>query len=792
MQADADEVDMAEQVAQHLPLQSDAGMDTEGDGNTALLDTALLLENKFSVKTTPDVTELAKHLGIQRKALWKRLHCVGESADQHQRHQYTALADHIHRLAMGDGCTAVCFLEHSLYDETPLKASLRLPSSGGKHTEIAKLFVIEIAWSMLIRRHRPGLAKIPKVIGQPLLANSDDYLCLRSQYSLQIRVGEGTSGEAVRPILASCPEPPPVATSFAFHTRLTDTDEAGGNKRAEAMLMKTRPSSWTSVQSYCVAHKIHLAAERTWSLKEHEQVISGLLQVALFFQQTGTTKAFRDAMKTVLETRELQTSFTAALPETTTRREHLVKLFAPSPRKHPRRHALVQVMSSTLLNGDWTSNTLVHHCTPNCCLSPRHTRRKVVKYVLKTLVALPSVVWQRGDWAGWRAAAMQCGLLQGMHGLFTSAFQLAFAKVGLQPALNPHANPNDDAGLDGMFQGDVGGDAATSDRYRAENLQHQRHALAFLATRHWHSHLVIMIQALAPQMSLMHAALEGTSVSTEHHQQCLGAERRSYRVVEWHLQTHQNRYLEAALFGMKDTSAWGLQETGDTEALRSLIFASSMRGPAAVFQTITTPLCGFPWKIFSLLNDASLENAASILRTPYCLLDPWSREIVAKYPSEEALSADTDLRQMLLMVAQTLLHTTFTVERAHARNARRSRATAHTWVKSIEALALPHMASSGPPWLSTLSQQASVASKAPRRGRPAKRKEHEPPGEDSLRLKRRRGGGGAWRAFIHHQTKSLGRAVDFAALREQYVDLSPHDREYYRNLGRLGPGLRAR
>ena len=757
------------------------------DARSDLFQTALLVETKLTGKACVSFEELGKQMGIQRKAMQDRLYAVAEKADQHQRHMFTALVDYTRRLAAGEGCQQIAFVEHIVYDETPLKASLRLP--GGRHTEISKLFVVDIGWKILIRLNPIGsVSEVQRLTPEnqvPIKLRSEDYLLLTAQYSLALRTGEGTSGEAVRPVLASCPVPPDAVTKFLFHTRLCESDEAGGNKRAEEMVRQSRPSTWKTLPSFCLAHKIHNAAERTWAACGHQDIIAGLIHVALFLQEAGTTKQFRLALRRVLERRDLTITFNPCPPASKKWREHLLSLFGPSPSKHANTHALAKTVCDHLLNGDWSSPTLCHHCRPGCCDDGAHTRKKLVEYVPKLLVSLPTVIWQRGDWANWRRAAWQSGLFQGMHGLWAETFKEAFASK--LPAQLPHeieAEHREEEAAEPPLGPANDEHARDSEQFRLQRLKYQQAALAFLNEPLWHARLLILLQSLVPQMRLMDSILQGSSMATEHQRQLSGDPDDRYRVLQWHLQVPQHRYLGDALQNLKTWPLWGLDVAGNTEALRTSVFVTSMRGPATVYQNISVPLKGYPWRLFSLISDPSEANATSMLDSPACMLDQWSKDVLEKYATVPQLVSDSDLRQMLTCLASTILHTTFSAERAHAQNARRSRGGGQTWVKTIESLALHHVAWAGEKWLRPLSRKDH---KSAPRGRPRKRAKEAASSHEAVPAKKQRtGGGGAWRAFVHHQTTHFKQAVDFSALREAYVALEPAEKEFYRELGRSG------
>ncbi len=62
------------------------------------------------------------------------------------------------------------------------------------------------------------------------------------------------------------------------------------------------------------------------------------------------------------------------------------------------------------------------------------------------------------------------------------------------------------------------------------------------------------------------------------------------------------------------------------------------------------------------------------------------------------------------------------------------------------------------------------------------------PSKRNRRSRTKRGGGGAWRAFIHAKTKGGSRltGADFSRLSQEYQNLSPADKEFYQVAGERG------
>eukprot|EP00971_Amphidinium_carterae_P277381 5504964-Amphidinium_carterae.8 len=262
--------------------------------------------------------------------------------------------------------------------------------------------------------------------------------------------------------------------------------------------------------------------------------------------------------------------------------------------------------------------------------------------------------------------------------------------------------------------------------------------------------------------------------------------------------------LQTCVLNYHTYDLWPLQ--GDTEKQRTKLFATALRSPATVHHLLSVRLAGYPFRVFALLDDdfRTLASAKSMLETPQCLLDPLTKHLFEQYSTPEALCSNDDFLQTLSAIAFLLIGTTFSTERTHSSNSRRAKAAAQTNVKPVEALALAHVAKTRPLWLQTKPEEEFLPRKI---GRPRKQSGQLHAVENAqdnnnalagnigethevLHPKQRRGGGGAWRAYIHHQVHVLNQRADFKALAEEYRSLSPEELQWYRAMGCQGTAHR--
>ena len=197
-------------------------------------------------------------------------------------------------------------------------------------------------------------------------------------------------------------------------------------------------------------------------------------------------------------------------------------------------------------------------------------------------------------------------------------------------------------------------------------------------------------------------------------------------------------------------------------------------------QLVTVRTKGFPYKLFLLLQPHSrnLVVAEEILQSRPCMQDELTKAIVREFNTPALLCGDRCV-QLLACLALNITGATFCTERLHSKNKRRVAGVTQTNVKELQGISLMHAAWVGEPWME--EAPAPVKKKA---GRP-KRERPEAVGVDGKK-RRKTGGGGGWRAFIHYMTKVEKRVCDFRGLQQLYLNLSEDERAWYRQMGLEG------
>jgi len=119
-----------------------------------------------------------------------------------------------------------------------------------------------------------------------------------------------------------------------------------------------------------------------------------------------------------------------------------------------------------------------------------------------------------------------------------------------------------------------------------------------------------------------------------------------------------------------------------TIGMASLAFAMLSATHCSLFMMVFMFMGTFPYRMWSLVIDCSIENASAILATPKCLLDSWSRAFLKKFNTVDRLLSD-QARAILLAVG---LVARFDICAIECRNAqiRRFCKSSETWLPEFQ------------------------------------------------------------------------------------------------------------
>ena len=342
-------------------------------------------------------------------------------------------------MASSGSLTPLLFCWRTSYDETPLRCRVSFTPGEAEKTEVAKVWVLELSWALLLR-----------VAQQPLVHEAAEhcdkpYMLLTGSIAPSLRCADGMSGEAIASVLSSVNEalmPDSIINPFKEATtlvvRLSESDEAGANSRAERLL-KAKTPGWTLLQQVCLAHKVHSTAERTWQLEPG--VFTGVIRLLLSLQGSAQWSRFRTAVSTLVSRRLIVRHHALSGPAAQERRRILQTWLEPL--KRSRKVAFIKVMAAFVLNGDWRRQDAIEHiCAgPKCCETMEATASKVRQSVMKLLSLLKPSTLCKCNWAEWSVPMAFIGLLTGIHALLPAALHLAFTQARLSSANDANLNP---------------------------------------------------------------------------------------------------------------------------------------------------------------------------------------------------------------------------------------------------------------------------------------------------------------------------------------------------------------
>ena len=456
-----------------------------------------------------------------------------------------------------------------------------------------------------------------------------------------------------------------------------------------------------------------------------------------------------------------------------------------------------------LLNGDWAdSRYLLHHCRPGCCKDRAHTEAKLISVLPRAWLRLKAKRWAANNWLSWSQQLDFLGWSHCLHQLGSSVLLQVLRGLEVPEDVDEEMGPLGDGGAQ-----DLGHEqhpllqerpADPVEALRREKSRSLRASLALLESAWWQPFYTMRF-ALQGEVRLMATLVEMVSQEAEVQQlyaQQVG-EPREYAILKLHQGIPQRRMMHEGMKKICDEKIW--DQFVETECTRSLIWRFCTRPLAVVWQLLTLRWSQWPWRLFQLLYTHTPEFAAECLRERECLKDQWTLRFLSFYSTVEQLLSP-EAFQTLAAIAIMLSTTTYSTERKHAANLRRSALRSQVKRMSVSQVGLLHAAVVAPAWMKKSCFPPQVTQKK-KRGRPcgsrAQLERQVPDGGDEagdeaegrpVSKLRRTGSGGARRAYLHshvgkgHSLKSLMES----GLATAYHNLSAAERQHYQQLGSLG------
>lgn len=322
----------------------------------------------------------------------------------------------------------------------------------------------------------------------------------------------------------------------------------------------------------------------------------------------------------------------------------------------------------------------------------------------------------------------------------------------------------------------------------SEQLRHllrgyRQRALGFVSTQSHRARLVIISAVLLEQQRLMSDVLQVAGPGWDLREACAAAFSQNHgqpRAPKWRTLLAGTQALDGAFLQrlsalLRDCDNWAALQLRDyTVSNSALAFRLIGIAGATCYQSLVVPHRGYPWKAFGLAAGVLEGSFADTLKQERnCMFDLWTQQFVDKY--EDKLHSD-EARADCLSTA-LLLHTdTSDIERKHASIRRR------VVVASAQTHA-QHLSAASSEFVFRQASGSEVQAPGPTSAMGRKRCE-KPEMEPEDKQAAKRGGGGPYRAFIHHRYAGQVGRIDWAAMRVEYKALSPEQRAQYEEWGR--------
>ena len=693
----------------------------------------------------------------------RRVIAAAEACAVEQAAARNRLLEYVERLVAAGEFSLVGAFDHWSYDETPMKLKVFYDSQHGD-VQKARVWAVENTFALLLQH--------AQFEGREEHQRPSGYLLVIARSSPAIRATQTAVGESIHKMLTSCTAHLNDLSGYPFKVRVSETDEAGANSRAEAMIQAEHPD-WSHMWCTCLAHKIHTSAKKVWNLVP--DLITGLKNTCLVLRGPGSMAAMRDHAKQLLNESFV---FKRAHPNQALSRHaaafktKMKDTFSPSP-AFPRKAAVVEVLCE-LLNADWQEEAITHVCA-GCCQDAEEAKQKVTAAFLKFVTILRPPLMNTDNWEEWHHSLHLFGLGFAMHKIVPQVYARAFGRR--QPDQDNEAVEPLAGGIDFGDAVPVGIDEVAVQRERLARIH--RLGRQFMGSYYLHD-LYLMKTALQPEIDLMKFALSqcGSKWELQQFQNVTSLGWRRYRLGVWHRAQELDACIWKTITNTRSVDTWS--HMLEIEENRTMIWRMNLRLGACLFALVRVRVKSAPYPLWSLLTADSDDEksfwARHISLTPACQRDKLTTDFCNAFPSLEEKLSEKAL-QILAAIGLLVATTTYSTERLHSKNSRAGLQRIQTHAADVASLAENHMGYVGPAW----------AAAARKDGFKHIAKEEAEPQEPPP--KRRRGGGGAWRAFTHHHL--AGRrfvSEDMTELKRRYWALSEPERARWKEIGRSGWG----
>ena len=714
-------------------------------------------------------------------------------------------------LAYGSAAELVAYVTAQRYDETPLR--VRCPGTGARMAPVARSSGLYrpdeegvadslVSWTPSLTEKVSSTSSAAKILQSEtgvgcLLRLGDLYYAVIAEYQVPLQQLERGTALCMQAALVRGWGATPAATAAYSRVRVAAADQASSNVLVEKALgAETRLGGWTGFHWPCEVHTTARICSSVFSLVEDD--IRGLIHHALSLSQGSSLCGFRRALRAEIRSRTIHILQGCPPMAAQRRRDAALQLFAARGGGVVRKRFLLE----TLANGHWDRDDIDVYIEGDI-----PSRESVVRTLSNGLVSALTgrgfKIYPRHRWTGADEALDGVGLLQCIHrlGWMTYARWLRLMDAGGHAAEPPSQRGDCEVGgdrclvlpiLDCLPEDTRDGAAAAAvlagaqaaappaSSWAAQNAASRRVAGAWWSSEPAHKILVMRIvmeplrEMLASRLHLGGRAWVGHQAESAAAVAKRGAPpKRTWPAQVCASNELEERCLQLTRLLLEDGHQWELiPRVHWTRRTRCLITRMLIRLACRVEKDHMRPHRNFPYCLFPIVGRT--QRAEMLLERPVCLRD--------RLASEFFRIANGDMQNTLALAwldaVSALVHVdTATIEKNHASIRRWLMMRGHqTHTMGLSSLSAE--------WT---NQQVRLANKA----MPRRRAQVADAATDSARqgrgTKRRRGGGGAYRAFVssalRERGQRLGQPNVAAGLAREYSGLHAAARAAFSSRG---------
>eukprot|EP00971_Amphidinium_carterae_P178338 3537993-Amphidinium_carterae.1 len=619
----------------------------------------------------------AQKLDMSRFTLQNKLCRLACSQWLASRFQKSCLEEQI--VSSLTSASLIAFVECVMFDETPLKiasrkadvsdAGLGLSADNSVTTSDSQALkrmattITNDSVSGKVLQVRPSFGMLLYVNGQYVTLYGDNLAPLQL-------LATGHSAILQEALKRTCVTSS-WANKFQLKCRVACMDRGSANAPAEKSLCQGRSEAWQNFICSCSAHATCNAMSHTvGSLMS--TTITGLLATALSLRHGGALQAFRKCLTAEIQA-TLEIKRGSPGREAQEHKGKMMQLFMSS--------AATSLMDKALLhklpNGDWRNPTAVEFyvSAETTTLPDKHSVAIMLSTTLvSVMLSSKPKLFTQNRWTGIDVAIDELGRLECCHKLLSRSYK-RFLKVhssGSKSLVESHSSTGltidntepalvdpDDVALvasassgvqcvlpENLVPHDVGPstEAAQSNEQKRSSEEHSKDRAK---AQHWMKgdildELVLLRLGVESIVDLMSCLLEISGEAWEQEQRAKVLEKQStgedgkflsrdYMLTLASDLRLEGRFLKHLTAAFK-TNLWELvSEDAVNTAFNHLAFRVLSRQGCLVEETMVQPHSCYPYAMFGLLTGS--KTAGQVLAVPKCVLDPWSTEVCAMFPT---------------------------------------------------------------------------------------------------------------------------------------------------------------